>query len=78
MPTTTIRSGPRTPFKRKVFRDASKRTLWSGYPGKIDENAASAVADFIIVDMFANYCTERTSLDDAVKGAERQAKRIYR
>ena len=64
--------------KRAVFRDAPKRTLWAGYPGKIGENAAAAIADFIVVDMFANYCTGRESLDGAISFAERQAKRIYR
>lgn len=64
--------------KRSVFRDAPKRTLPAGYPGSIGENAASALADFIVVDMYANYCTGRMTVDEAVKGAARQAQRIYR
>lgn len=64
--------------KRKVFRDAGNRTLPFGYPGSIGEKAASALADFIVVDMFANYSSGRVSVDDAIKQAARQAGRIYR
>lgn len=64
--------------KREPFRDATKRSLTAGYPGSIGENAASALADFVVVDMFANYCTGRETVDGAIKIAERQAKRIYR
>jgi len=64
--------------KRAVFRDATKRSLWAGYPGTIGEQAASALAEFIVVDMFANVCTERESVAGAIKLAERQARRVYR
>lgn len=64
--------------KRRVFRDAGNRTLPFGYPGTIGEKAASALADFIVVDMFANFSSGRTSADDAVKQAARQAGRNYR
>ena len=39
---------------------------------------SSAIADFIVVDMFANYCTGREDLKGSIASAERQAKRIYR
>ena len=64
--------------KRRVFRDGGNRTLPFGYPGSIGENAAAAVADFVVVDMFANYASGRGSIDDAIKQAARQAQRIYR
>ena len=64
--------------KRKVFRDAPKRSYAAGHPGTLGEAAASALADFIVVDMYANVCTGRMSIDDAIKGAARQAGRIYR
>lgn len=64
--------------KREVFRDAPKRTLAAGFPGSIGENAAAALADFVVVDMFANYCTGRESAEGAIKIAKRQAERIYR
>lgn len=64
--------------KRKPFRDAATRTLTAGYPGSIGENAASAIADFIVLDMFANYVTGREDIEGAIKGAARSASRIYR
>ncbi len=39
---------------------------------------ATAVADFVLVDMFANYCTGREEAKGAIKIAERQLQRIYR
>lgn len=64
--------------KRTVFRDAAKRTLSAGYKGSVGEKAASALAEFIVLDMFANYATGRETLDGAISQAERQAKRVYR
>ncbi|WJR75465.1 ABC transporter substrate-binding protein [Bradyrhizobium sp. NP1] len=46
--------------------------------GKMGENAAAAIADFVVVDMFANYCTGREDLKTAMASAERSAKRIFR
>ncbi len=64
--------------KARVFRDATKRSLAAGYRGSIGERAAAALADFIIVDMFANVATGRETVAGAVKIAERQARRLYR
>lgn len=64
--------------KTTPFRDVSKRTLTPAGLGTLGEKAAAAVADFIVVDMFANYVTGREDLKGAMAGAERQAKRIYR
>jgi len=64
--------------KVTVYRDVAKRTLTPAGQGKLGEKAAAVVADFIVVDMFANYCTGREDLKGAIANAERQAKRIYR
>lgn len=64
--------------KRLVFRDAAKRTLPISGLGTIGEKAATAVADYIVIDMFANYCTGREDIKGAIGQAERQLKRIYR
>jgi multiple sugar transport system substrate-binding protein len=64
--------------KNKVFASASKRALPASGIGKPGEKAATAIADFLIVDMFANYCTGREDIKGAMAMAERQAKRIYR
>ena len=64
--------------KRTVFRDAAKRSLTAGGLGSVGEKAATAIADFLVLDMFANYCTGREDAKGAIAVAERQAKRIYR
>ena len=64
--------------KLTVCRDVAKRTLTAGGLGSVGEKAAAALADFIVLDMFANYCTGRETVKGAIASAERQAKRIYR
>jgi multiple sugar transport system substrate-binding protein len=64
--------------KRAPFRDAAERSLTIGGLGSVGEKAASAFFDFVLVDMFANYCTGREDAKGAMKIAERQLQRIYR
>jgi len=64
--------------KTTPFRDVAKRTLTAGGLGSVGEKAATAISDFIVVDMFASYCAGRTDVKGAMSDAERQAKRIYR
>jgi multiple sugar transport system substrate-binding protein len=64
--------------KRAVFRDAAKRSLTIGGLGSLGEKAANALADFVLVDMFASFCTGRADAKGAMKTAERQLQRIYR
>jgi multiple sugar transport system substrate-binding protein len=64
--------------KNTVFSLASKRTLPASGIGTVGEKAATAIADFIVVDMFANYCTGSKDAKGAMVEAERQLKRIYR
>ena len=55
---TRIRSGPPTPSARS-YRDVAKRSLTAGGLGSVGEKAAAAIADFVVLDMFASYCTGR-------------------
>ena len=64
--------------KNLVFKNAARNTLPASGIAPVDERAAAAIADFIVVDMFANYCTGREDLKGAMAQAERQARRIYR
>ncbi|MDB5548955.1 MAG: Twin-arginine translocation pathway signal [Tardiphaga sp.] len=64
--------------KTTPYRDVAKRARTPAGLGTLGENAASAIADFILVDMFANYCTGREDLKGSMASAERQLKRIYR
>jgi multiple sugar transport system substrate-binding protein len=64
--------------KLTIVRDCAKRTLTAGGLGSVGEKAASALADFVILDMFASVCTDRATIKDAISVADRQARRIYR
>ena len=64
--------------KNTPYRDIAKRTSTPAGQGKLGVNAAGAIADFIVVDMFANYCTGREDVKGAMALAERAAKRMYR
>ena len=64
--------------KTTPYRDVAKRTLTAGGLGSVGEKAATAIADFVVVDMFANYCSGREDVKGAIKIAERQLTRIYR
>jgi multiple sugar transport system substrate-binding protein len=64
--------------KRQVFSQSSKRTLPASGVGKPGERAAAAIADFLVVDMFANVCLGREDVKGAIAVCERQAKRLYR
>ena len=64
--------------KNAVFAQASRRALPASGIGTPGEKAATAIADFIVVDMFANYCTGAKDSKGAIVDAERQLKRIYR
>jgi multiple sugar transport system substrate-binding protein len=46
--------------------------------GSVGDKAANAFADFVLVDMFASFCTGREDSKGAMKIAERQLQRIYR
>jgi multiple sugar transport system substrate-binding protein len=64
--------------KRIAFRDLAKRSLTDAGLGTLGEKAAAAMADYVVLDMFANYCTGREDAKGAMRMAERQLQRIYR
>jgi multiple sugar transport system substrate-binding protein len=64
--------------KTTPYRDVAKRSLTPAGAGILNEKAAAAVSDFIVVDMFAAYCTGREDVKGAIAQAERAAKRLYR
>jgi multiple sugar transport system substrate-binding protein len=64
--------------KTTVFRDAAKRTLPASGVGTLSPKVAAAIADFVVVDMFARYCTGQEDLKTTIKTAERAAQRIFR
>lgn len=64
--------------KNTPYRDVAKRSLTAGGLGSVGEKAATAIADFVVLDMFANYCTGREDVKGAISIADRQLRRIYR
>jgi multiple sugar transport system substrate-binding protein len=64
--------------KFAVFRDVGKRTLTVGGLGSVGEKAATALAEFVLLDMFASYCIGRDDAKGAMRTAERRLQRIYR
>jgi len=64
--------------KTTVFRDAAKRTLPASGLGTLSPKVAAAMAEFIVVDMFARYCTGQEDVKTTMKTAERAAQRIFR
>jgi multiple sugar transport system substrate-binding protein len=64
--------------KRTPFRDCGHRSLSPAGLGTVGEKSATALAEFILVDMVAGFCTGRSTAAEAMAAAERQAKRIYR
>jgi multiple sugar transport system substrate-binding protein len=64
--------------KNTPFRDVGETSLTPAGVAQMSENAAAAIADFVVVDMFANYCTGREDVKTAMASAERTAKRIFR
>jgi multiple sugar transport system substrate-binding protein len=61
-----------------VFRDGPKRSLTDAGLGSVGEKAAAAIPDYVVLDMFASFCTGREDAKGAMKMAERQLQRIYR
>jgi multiple sugar transport system substrate-binding protein len=64
--------------KRTLFRDVAWRSLAAGGVGSVGEKASSAIANFVLLDMFASFCTGREDAKGAMRMAERQLQRIYR
>jgi multiple sugar transport system substrate-binding protein len=64
--------------KNTPYRDVATTASTPAGEAPMSENAAAAIADFVVVDMYANYCTGREDVKTAMSSAERAAKRIFR
>lgn len=60
------------------FRDGCRRMLPNGWPGPLSAASAGAMADFIVVNMVARAASGQSSVEDAMKEAEKRARRYYR
>ncbi|MBV1706736.1 MAG: ABC transporter substrate-binding protein [Hyphomicrobiales bacterium] len=63
--------------KAAVFRDASNRCGVLDGMNVNPQKAAESIADFVVLDMFARYCTGQDTLKGSIANAERQAKRLF-
>ncbi|MCA6112343.1 ABC transporter substrate-binding protein [Bradyrhizobium cenepequi] len=64
--------------KTTPYRSVAQSASTPAGEAQMSENAAAAIADFVLVDMYANYCTGREDVKTAMTSAERAAKRIFR
>lgn len=64
--------------KATPFRDGLDRALHNGFAGEPGQKAAAALADFIVLDMFADATANNMSAKDAARRAETRLRRIYR
>jgi len=60
------------------YSKASASLRPNGYAGPLGPASASVMADYVIVDMFAEAVTGQRSTDEAIANAERRIKRAYR
>jgi multiple sugar transport system substrate-binding protein len=59
------------------YAKASETLRTNGYAGKLGPASAAVMADYVLVDMFAEACTGQQSPEDAAARAEKRAKRYY-
>ena len=59
------------------YRDCLKNMLWNGYAGPIGPESAAVMAEYVVLDMFANVCARGISADKAIADAEIAISRYY-
>ena len=64
--------------KTTPFRDGLERMLHNGYAGPPGQQAAAALAEFIVLDLFADATVNGMSAKEAAARAESRLRRIYR
>ncbi|TCZ53606.1 ABC transporter substrate-binding protein [Roseicella aquatilis] len=64
--------------KLAVFRDSMNNRFWNGWKGPINQAAATATAEYVMVQMCAAVASGQATPEAAAREAERRAKRYYR
>src|SRR3546814_1925052 len=64
--------------KTTPYRDAGKRMLWNGYSGPLGYASAAAMADYSVVNMFAQACAGDMTSKEAAASAAKRAASPYR
>lgn len=68
----------KTDPKIAVYKDTCANEFWNGYKGPINAASGAVTSDYILVHMFAAVASGQATPEDAVKEAERRAKRYYK
>jgi multiple sugar transport system substrate-binding protein len=61
-----------------IFKNTMNTRFWSGYKGPISEASATASNEYLLVQMFAKAASGESSPQEAMRDAERRARRIFR
>jgi multiple sugar transport system substrate-binding protein len=64
--------------KHTPYRDSMKNMLPSGYAGKMGYASAGTLADFVVVDMFAEAASGQRTPKEAAERAQKRAERYYK
>ncbi len=64
--------------KIAAYRDTCGHPCWNGFKGPITAASGAVTADYVVVQMFAAVASGQSTPEEAVKEAERRAKRYYR
>jgi multiple sugar transport system substrate-binding protein len=64
--------------KHTPYRDTVKNMRWNGYAGDLGYASAAAMADYIVVNMFAEAAAGERSPKEAAERAHGRAERYYR
>ena len=59
------------------YAKASESLRPNGYAGPLGYASAGVMADYVLVDMFAQAVTEQASTDDSIAAAVKRANRYY-
>ena len=62
----------------KAYANASNSLRPNGYAGTLGPASAATMADYVVVDMFAEAATGARTPEEAAKRAEQRATRFYR
>ena len=60
------------------YAKASESLRVNGYAGPLGPASAGAMADYVLVDMFAEAVTGQRTTEEAIANAERRLQRYYR
>jgi len=60
------------------YREVPALTRDNGYAGTLGSASAGAMADYIVVNMFAQAASGASSIESAMKQAQSRARRYYR